>query len=167
MHWCVFIETTGEAWPLPRGLAGSLGSVRHASLVSILHAFPIVLPFFIVYRHSHCSFQMPCGMSAGQPSFWRGSTSILPHALSTNIAQRLRHRALTGRGLGVLVHHYSGFRIHLQLNGAFGGRSFERRLPDHPTMERFCSTHVWCWRGGIMRVGTAPTCPGQDSVPGR
>ena len=51
VHSCVIIETTREAWPLPCGLASSLGSVRHASLVSIIHAFPTIL----VYRHSHFS----------------------------------------------------------------------------------------------------------------
>ena len=42
--FCVIIETTSEAWPPPCGLVSSLGSVRHASLVSIVQ--------FISYHHS-------------------------------------------------------------------------------------------------------------------
>ena len=45
VHWSVNIVTTGEAWPLPCGLAGSLGSVRHASFsLDYLHSLYMVLP---------------------------------------------------------------------------------------------------------------------------
>ena len=77
---------------------------------------------------------MPRG---SQPSFWRGPISILPHFSSLNLVQRLGHRELTGRDLGVLVHSHSHFRIHLELRGVLGSRSFERRLPDYKSMARF------------------------------
>ena len=95
------------------------------------------LPSFLVYGPSPFFLQMPL---VGQPSFWRGPTTVLPHVRSLSIVQRLDHRELTGRGLGVLVHLHSGFRIHLELKGVFGSRSFERRLPDYITMARFCSS---------------------------
>ena len=51
VHFCVIIEMTSEAWLLPCGPDSTLGSIRHASFVSLIHAFPTIL----VYRHSHSS----------------------------------------------------------------------------------------------------------------
>ena len=59
-----------------------------------------------------------------------------------NIVQRLGHRALTGRVLGIAVHQHSGFRMHLVLKGAFGSRSFEQRLPSYQSLEHFCVTLI-------------------------
>ena len=81
---------------------------------------------------------MPAGMSAGQPSYTRGPTSILRHYRAPNIVQRLGHRALTGRGLGITVHQHYGYRMHFQLGGAFGSHTFERRFPTYETCRELC-----------------------------
>ena len=86
---------------------------------------------------------MPRG---GQPSFWRGPTSVLPHVRSLSIVQRLGHRELMGRGLGVLVHRHSGFRMHLELKGVFVSRSSRggcrTTSPWHASARR-------CWRTSL------------------
>ena len=81
---------------------------------------------------------MPVGMSAGQPSYPRGPTSVLRHYRAANIVQRLGHRALTGRGLGITVHQHYGYRMHYELGGAFGSRPFERRFPTYETCSQHC-----------------------------
>ena len=119
----------------------SLGIFRHASLLSIIHEFPNVLPRRETFRFFFYRLvKMPPCMSYGQGAFRRGPTSVLPHATSMSIVQRLGHRALTGRGMGVAVHQHYDFRMHLELKGAFGSRSFERRLPDYKSLTHFCTT---------------------------
>ena len=92
-----------------------------------------ISPFFYSLR-----IIMPTMSSAGQTPYRRGSTAVLPHYRALNIAQRLGHRALTGRGLGVIVHQHYGYRVHYELKGVFGSRSFERRYPGYQSCQRAC-----------------------------
>ena len=135
-----------------RSRHGYLSGVRHVSPVSILPSLYIAPPI-ILYR----LITMPELLSAGQPSFRRGPTSVLPGGQSMNIVQRLGHRALTGRGLGVTIHQHYGYRIHFELRGKFGSRSFERQFCCNRTCDRFCISILrgypeglcvcWCGRG--------------------
>ena len=113
-----------------RGMATSAALARCCLSLSLLYR---VLPI-LLYR----LVTIPELMSAGQPSFWRGPTIVLPGGRSMNIVQRLVHRALTGRWLGVTIHQHYGYRIHFELRGEFGSRSFERRFCYNRTCERFC-----------------------------
>ena len=111
----------------------------------------------------------PC-MSYGQGAFRLAPTSVLPHAPSMSIVQRLEHRALTGRGLGVVVHQHYGFRMHLELKGAFGSRSFERRLPDYKSLTHFCTTLIDGypeWLCACVLVREVLTCYGGWDYGGR
>ncbi len=81
---------------------------------------------------------MPTMSSAGRTSYRCGSTAVLPHYRALNIVQRLGHRALTGRGLGVIVHQHYGYRVHYELRAEFGSRSFERRYPGYQPCKQAC-----------------------------
>ena len=148
VHCCVLIVTTGEAW-LPQRCS--------PCVVCLYPSLYIVLPILLLYRHD----TMPELLSAGQPSFWRGPTSVLPGGRSMNIVQRLGHRALTGRGLGVTIHQHYGYRIHFELRGEFGSRSFERRFCCNRTCERFCISIIRGYPEGLcvcmlVREGFSP-----------
>ena len=77
-------------------------------------------------------------MSVGQPSYPCGQTSILRHYRAANIVQRLGHRALTGRGLGITVHQHYGYRMHYEIGGAFGSHASETRFPTYETCSQHC-----------------------------
>ena len=136
VHWCVLIVPTGEAW-LPQRCSPGVACLYPSFLVYVL---PIIL-----YR----LVTMPELLSAGQPSFWRAPTTFLPGGRSMNIVQRLSHRALTGRGLGITVHQHYGYRIHFELRGEFGSRSFERRFCCNRTCDRFCISIIRGYPEGL------------------
>ena len=92
---------------------------------------------------------MPSLLSAGQPSFWRGPISFLPGRTSLNIVQRLAHRALTGRGLGIAVQQHYGYRVHFELRGEFGSRSFERLFRCNQSCDRFCISVIRGYPEGL------------------
>ena len=92
---------------------------------------------------------MPELLSVCQTSYRRGPTAVLRHVASMNFVQRLGHRALTGRGLGVIVHQHYGYRIHYELRGEFGSRSFERGYPDYQSCQRACVNMVLGYSEGL------------------
>ena len=47
-----------------------------------------------------------------------------------------------GTGLRIIVQQHYGFRMHLELKGAIGSRSFERRLPNYKFLAHFCTTLI-------------------------
>ena len=137
MHTCVLIVTTGEAW-LPQRCSPCVACLYP----SLYIVFPILL---LIYRHD----TMPELMSAGQPTFWRGKTSVLPGGRSMNIVQHLGQRALTGRGLCVTIHQHYGYRVHFELRGEFGSRIFERRFCCNRTCDRFCISIIRGYPEGL------------------
>ena len=101
---------------------------------------------------------MPAGMSAGQPSYPRGPTSVLRHYRAANIVERLGHRALTGRGLGITVHQHYGYRIHYELRGEFGSHTFERRYPSYLACNRVCVAMVRGYPEGLCNCVLVREC---------
>ena len=78
-----------------------------------------------------------------------------------NIVQRLGHRALTGHGLGVTLHQHYGYRIHFELRGEFGSRSFERWFRCNRSCDRFCIDIIRGYPEGLcvcmlVREGFSP-----------
>ena len=62
-------------------------------------------------------------------------------------AQRSFHPAhypavLTGRSLGFMAHQHFGYRMHFDLEGAFGTRCLERRFPSYDSLSHFCVTWI-------------------------
>ena len=106
---------------------------------------------------------MPELLSGGQTSYRLGPTGVLPRATSLNIVQRLGHRALTGRGLGVVAQQHYGYRVYFEIKGEFGSRNFETRFPSYRSCHRFCICVV---RGSpvglcecmVMREGLKVRC---------
>ena len=97
-------------------------------------------PSFLVYRlfpFFYSLIRLPTMSRAG-----RLSTVVLPHYRASNIVQRLGHRALTGRGLGVIVYQHYGYRIHYELRGEFGSRSLERRYSGYQPCQQACADMV-------------------------
>ena len=91
----------------------------------------------------------------------RGSTGLLPHyRASYNIVQRFGHRALTGRDLGIIVHQHYGYRIHYELRGEFGSRSFERRYPGYQPCQQACADMVRGSPGGLCECMLMRECLG-------
>ena len=66
-----------------------------------------------------------------------------------NIVQRLANRALTGRCLGIAVHQHYGYRVHFELRGVFGSRSFERRFSGNQSCDRFCISVIRGYPEGL------------------
>ena len=94
--------------------------------------------------------EMPPCMSRGQTTYWRGPTSIHPHADSLNIVQRLGPRELTGWGWGVYVHQHYSYRVHVELTkGAFGSRSFETRFLSYESCDLFSITLIEGYPEGL------------------
>ena len=157
MHWCVLIVPTGDAW---------LARQRSPGVAYLYHSLYIVFPI-ILYR----LVTMPELLKAGQPSFWHGPTSVLAGGKSMNTVQGLGHQELTGRGLGITMHQHYGYRVHFELGGEFGSRSFERRFSGYQSCKHFCISVIrgypeglcecmWCGKGfpsmppGLTRGGT-------------
>ena len=101
---------------------------------------------------------MPTMSGAGQTTYRRGSTAVLPHSRALNIVQRLCHRALTGRGLGVIVHQHYGYQVHYELRGDFGSRCFERRYPGYQPCQRACADMVRHSPGGLCECMLMREC---------
>ena len=139
MHSCVIIETTSEAWPLPCGLARQ-PSLRVACLnhTCISYHPSFYSDITIFYR----LYGMSPGKSYGQGALRSRTASLVPIANSASIVQRLDHRALTGRALGITAHQHYGFRMHFEWNGAFGNRRFERRFSSYDSIAYFSTTLV-------------------------
>ena len=129
---CVIIVQTGEVWPLP---CRSRWLVRQCTprVACLSLSFFVYRPFPFFYS----LIRLPTMSRAD-----RRSTAVLPHCRASNIVRRLGHRALTGRGLGVIVHQHYGYRIHYELRGEFGSRSFEQRYPGYQPCQQACADMV-------------------------
>ena len=101
---------------------------------------------------------MPAKMSAGQTSYHRGPTSILRRYRALNIVQHLGHRALTGRGLGIIVYQHYGYRIHYELRGEFSSRTFERRYHIYRSCSQVCIDMVRGYPQGLCNCMLMREC---------
>ena len=100
---------------------------------------------------------MPAKMSACQ-TYHRGPTSILRRYRALNIVQHLGHRALTGRGLGIIVYQHYGYRIHYELRGEFSSRTFERRYPIYRSCSQVCIDMVRGYPEGLCNCMLMREC---------
>ena len=152
MHWCVIHLRTGEAWPLPcrSGWLARQCSPRVACLYTSLYIDISLFYYTLVI--------MPTMSCAGQTTYRRGSTAVLPHSRALHIVQRLCHWALTGRGLCVIVHQLYGYRLHYELRGEFVSHSFERRYPGYQPCKRACADIVRVSPGGLCECMLMREC---------
>ena len=121
--------------------AVSPGGVCQVSLVSLVSAFS-TFPYSDITFALHSQREMATTRirSLGQ-AVPRSRTPLALHdARSPSIAQRLSHRVVTGRALGITVHQHYGYRLHYTWDGAFGNRCFKRRFPSYGTLCHFCIT---------------------------
>ena len=142
MPWCV-IEKTGDAWPLP---CGSHWLARQLSpRVSFLYpSLYIDIPIVLLQTHRYA------GIIECRAAFILARTDQrLAGGRSMNIVQRLGHRALTGRGLGIIMHQHYGYRVHFELRCEFGSRSFERRFRGYQSCNRFCISVIRGYTEGL------------------
>ena len=81
------------------------------SLVSLVPAFPTFL-------YSDITFSLQSQRDGTYPKP-RSSSAPLQGFIAnvSSIIQRLTHRAITGRALGITVHQHQGYRVHYEWNG--------------------------------------------------
>ena len=143
MHSCVVIDKTGEIWPLTCGRSLDCLPRQWAPRVACLTYTCIAYPPSL---YSDITFfrlsEMSPDKSYGQGALRSRATSLMPNANSPSIVQRLSHRALTGRALGITAHQHYGYRMHFEWNGVFGNRCFERRFASCDTLAYFCTTLI-------------------------
>ena len=108
---------------------------------------PLPYLHFLLSLYSDLTFSFRTRRDGTYQELWSGSAPLqgsIGDALrnSTSIVQRLNHRAITGRALGITVHQQHGYRMHYGWNGAFGNRCFKRRFPSYHPLSHFCITMI-------------------------
>ena len=116
---------------------------------------------FLVYSLSHYSLQTRYHARAvkGRAAFILARTDQrLGGGQVHEHCKGLGHQELTGRGLGITMHQHYGYRVHFELGGEFGSRSFERRFSGYQSCKHFCISVIrgypeglcecmWCGKG--------------------
>ena len=134
---------TGDAWPLSCG-SHWLARQRSPRVAFLYPSLYIDIPIVLLQTHQYASI-----IECGAAFILARTNQRLAGGTSLNIVQRLAHRALTGRGLGIAVHQHYGCRVHFEVRGEFGSRSFEWRFRCNRSCDRFCISVISGYPEGL------------------